>query len=62
VHVHEYVCGDLLVHVHGPYSSTGAGASAVSSTGTSPMPRCASQRYASGAAMQPVPAAVTAWR
>src|SRR5215213_278567 len=38
------------------------GASAVSSTGDSPSPWCASQRSASSAAMHPVPAAVIACR
>jgi hypothetical protein len=46
------------------YSETAAsmGASAVSRSGDSPIPWWASQRSASRAAMQPVPAAVTAWR
>src|SRR5687768_6399234 len=52
--------GDRPVHVASHSRVNVTGASAVSSTGDSPSPWCASQRSASSAAMHPVPAAVIA--
>src|SRR5690606_18887832 len=48
--------------LHRGAAAWSTGASAVSRSGDSPRPLCASQRSASRAAMQPVPAAVIAWR